>query len=59
MGRKPADIDRDKLERLYVRDGLSTLQVATRLGTNRETARRLIHRYGLPMRSQGQWKKHG
>ncbi len=41
------------LERLYIKDCLSTLQLAERLGTNRETVRRLIHRYGIEMRSKG------
>ena len=46
-------IGRERLEQLYVRDGLTTLQVAERLGTNRESIRKLIHHYGLPMRSKG------
>ena len=44
---------RDRLERLYLHDGLSTIQIAERVGSNRETVRKLIHRYGIPMRSKG------
>jgi DNA-binding CsgD family transcriptional regulator len=46
-------ISRERLEQLYVRDGLTTLEVAERLGTNRESIRKLIHHYELPMRSRG------
>jgi hypothetical protein len=46
-------IDKAYLERLYVRERLSTLRLAERLGTNRESVRRLIHRYGIVMRSKG------
>ena len=53
MPRPPSSIEREKLERLYVRDGLSTVEIAGRLGSNRETIRKLIHRYGIPMRSKG------
>jgi hypothetical protein len=54
-------ISRDYLERLYVREGLTTAVLAERLGTNRESVRRLIHLYGLPMRSKGAGMaaKHG
>jgi len=40
------------LESLYIHHGLSTLQLAERLGTNRESIRLLIHRYGIAMRSK-------
>jgi transposase len=46
-------ISRERLEQLYVRDGLTTLEVAERLGSNRESIRKLIHHYELPMRSRG------
>jgi DNA-binding CsgD family transcriptional regulator len=45
-------ISRERLQQLYVRDGLTTLEVAERLGTNRESIRKLIHHYELPMRSR-------
>ncbi len=48
-----ARISKVRLERLYIREGLSTLALAERLGTNRESVRKLIHRYELPMRSKG------
>ncbi len=41
------------LERLSFDEGLSTLVLTERLGTNRESARKLIHRYKLPMRTKG------
>jgi len=61
MGRHAFELSRERLERLYVRDGLSTVEIARRLGTNRETVRRLIHACGLPMRSKGSGmaSKHG
>ena len=43
-------VSKAQLERLYVREGLTTLALAERLNTNRESGRKLIHRYGLPMR---------
>lgn len=46
-------VSKAQLERLYVHEGLSTLALADRLGTNRESVRLLIHRYGLAMRTQG------
>ena len=46
-------VSKELLERLYVKEGLSTLALAERLSTNRETIRKLIHRYQLPMRSKG------
>lgn len=46
-------VSKAQLERLYVREGLTTLALAERLSTNRESVRKLIHRYGLPMRSKG------
>lgn len=46
-------VSRHKLEKLYVTDGLPTVVIAQRLSTNRESVRKLIHRYGLPMRSKG------
>ena len=45
-------VSRARLEHLYVHDGLSTLDLAAILGSNRESVRRLIHRYGLPMRAK-------
>jgi hypothetical protein len=46
-------VSKAQLERLYVRERLTTLALAERLSTNRESVRKLIHRYGLPMRSKG------
>ena len=49
-------VSRECLEQLYVQEGLSTLELAARLGTNRESVRKLIYRYALPMRSKGSGK---
>jgi DNA-binding CsgD family transcriptional regulator len=55
---RPApSISKEQLERLYIQDDLSTPQVAARLGTNRETVRKLIKKYGIPMRSRGGGKR--
>jgi hypothetical protein len=43
-------VSKKRLEQLYVQDGLTTVEVAARLGTNRESVRKLIYRYALPMR---------
>lgn len=46
-------VSRERMERLYLVEKLSTTQIADRLGTNRESVRRLIKNYGLPMRQAG------
>ena len=46
-------MSRERMERLYLVEKLSTTQIADRLGTNRESVRRLIKNYGLPMRQAG------
>lgn len=46
-----------KLRYLYFDEDLSTVQIATLLGTNRESVRRLVHKYGLKMRSRGEGKR--
>lgn len=45
-------LSKEQLERLYVAQRLSTLQIAERTGVNRETIRRLIHKHGIAMRSR-------
>jgi excisionase family DNA binding protein len=47
----------DQLRRLYHEHGLSTLELAERLGSNRESVRKLIHRHRIPMRSTGAGKR--
>ena len=46
-------ISKERLERLYLVDGLSTTQIAERFQTNRESVRRLIRKYGITMRPRG------
>ena len=50
---KLADTISRRLQKLYVENGLSTLDLARRLSSNRESVRKLIHRYGIPIRSKG------
>ena len=42
-----------ELERLYVDDGLSSVEVARRLGTSRTTVLRLLHQSGVALRHKG------
>ncbi len=46
------EISRDKLEALYSRYELSMDQIASRLGSNRESVRKLLHHYGIVVRSR-------
>ena len=43
----------EQLTRLYLKDGLSTTQIANRLGSNRESVRRLMKQWQIPLRAQG------
>lgn len=43
-------VNKERLERLYLVDGLSTNQLAQRLGSNRESVRKLLISYGIPLR---------
>lgn len=45
-----------RLEQLHIEDALS-IQIAERLGTNRESVRGLIHKHHIQMRSQGAGKR--
>ena len=46
-------LDREALHRLYVTERLTTVEIAERVGSNRESVRKLILAYGIPMRSTG------
>ena len=46
-------IGRDRLDRLYSIDKLSTCEIAERLGSNRESVRKLLKRYGIALRARG------
>lgn len=39
-------VRKERLERLYIVHKLSTIAIAARLGSNRESVRKLIHSYG-------------
>ena len=43
-------VSRDQLARLYLVERLSTIELAQRLGSNRETLRRLLLKYEIPLR---------
>lgn len=43
-------VSKEQLERLYLVDRLSTIELAERLGSNRETIRRLLLKYEIPLR---------
>lgn len=53
MDRLPDRLAKDKLERLYLQDGLSTVQIAERVGSNRESVRKLLLQYGIELRNPG------
>ena len=46
-------LERETLHRLYVTEQLTTIQIAERVGSNRESVRKLILAFGIPMRSTG------
>ena len=43
-------VSKERLERLYLVDGLSTTELAQRLGSNRESVRKLLLKYGILLR---------
>lgn len=50
MGRKPVDIDVERLRRLYLGEGKSMVEIARMFGTSRETIRNRLHSEGIPVR---------
>ena len=46
-------ISKERLEELYLIDGLSTTQIAERIGTNHESVRRLLKRWNIALRERG------
>ena len=46
-------LGREALHRLYVTEQLTTIDIAERVGSNRESVRKLILAHGIPMRSTG------
>ena len=46
-------LERDLLRRLYVTGQRTTIEIAGRAGSNRESVRKLNLSYGIPMRSTG------
>lgn len=45
------------LRQCYIDQGLSTYEIAGRLATNRESVRKLIYQYKIPMRSTGEGRR--
>jgi transposase len=52
-GRSPAELTRNVLEELYVRQDLSAQAVAARLGTSAARVRKELRRFGIPVRRAG------
>lgn len=50
-------IDKELLELMYIECQLSTTQIAYELEVNRHTLNKLMHHYGIAMRSQGESRK--
>lgn len=49
-------LDKATLEKLYNQAGLSTVQIATRYGSNSPAVLKLMDEYGIPRRSRGAGK---
>lgn len=49
-------LDKAQLENLYDKAGLSTVQIATRFGSNPPAVLKLMKAYGIPRRSRGAGK---
>lgn len=48
---RPADrVTKERLERLDLANGLSTTELAERLGSNRESVRKLPLKHAIPLR---------
>jgi hypothetical protein len=46
-------LDKVTLEKLYNQSGLSTVQIASRYGTQTSRILKLMQEYGIPRRSRG------
>jgi hypothetical protein len=49
-------LDKVTLERLYNQSGLSTVQIASRYGSNSQAVLKLMEEYRIPRRSRGAGK---
>lgn len=49
-------LDKQALDKLYTRDGLSTVQIARRFGTQSASVLKLMAEYGIARRSRGAGK---
>jgi hypothetical protein len=49
-------LDKGTLEKLYNQSGLSTVQIASRYGSNSPAILKLMDEYGIPRRSRGAGK---
>jgi hypothetical protein len=50
-------LTKEQLEKLYLKDGLSTIQIAQRFASNREAVRKLLKGYGIELRTRGAGKR--
>ena len=49
-------LDRPKLEKLYLENGLSTVQIGTRYGVSTTAVLKLLDEYDIPRRTRGAGK---
>ena len=49
-------LDKSTLDKLYNESGLSTVQIASRYGSNSPSVLKLMKEYGIPRRSTGTGK---
>jgi hypothetical protein len=49
-------LDKATLEKLYIRSGLSTVQIGSRYGSKSPAILKLMDEYGIPRRSRGAGK---
>ena len=50
-------LDKATLEKLYIKDELSTSQIAARYGSASSNVLILMEKYGIPRRSRGRGKR--
>ena len=52
-------VTREKLERLYVRQGMSSNEIARYFDVNGASIVTLLHQYGIPIRTRGGGVRRG
>ncbi len=50
-------VTREKLEKLYVRQGMSSNEIGRYFDVNGASVVTLLHQYGIPLRAQGGGKR--